>query len=80
MTKGLRKYAPIFLLPTFIAFLIAFIIPFVMGIYLSFTEFTTVADASFVGLRNYIEIFKSNEGFLSALWFTVRFTETVKYG
>ncbi len=45
-----------------------------MGIYLSFTEFTTVADAKFVGLKNYIEIFRSNEGFLSALWFTVRFT------
>ena len=74
MTKGLRKYAPIFLLPTFIAFLIAFIVPFVMGLYLSLTEFTTVVDAKFVGFRNYIEIFKSNEGFLSSLWFTVRFT------
>lgn len=45
-----------------------------MGLYLSLTEFTTVVDAKFVGFRNYIEIFKSNEGFLSALWFTVRFT------
>lgn len=74
MYKSLKKYFPIFILPTFIAFLIAFLIPFVMGVYLSFTEFTTVSNARWVGLKNYFEIFTANSDFLNALWFTVKFT------
>ena len=57
MEKSIKKYFPIFALPTLIAFTIGFIIPFVMGIYLSFCEFTTVTDAKFVGLKNYAKIF-----------------------
>ena len=37
MQKSLRKYAFLFLFPTLIAFIIAFAIPFVMGVGLSFT-------------------------------------------
>ena len=44
-----------------------------MGIVLSFCKFTTVTNASFVGLNNYIRAF-SNKDFLNALWFTVKFT------
>lgn len=72
MEKTLKKYAPIFLLPTLISFFIAFLIPFVEGIYLSFTKFTTVSDAKFIGLQNYIKAF-SNKDFLNALWFTSKF-------
>ena len=73
MHNNLKKQFPIFVLPTLTAFLIAFAIPFFMGIYLSFTEFTTITDASFVGVQNYMKAFSDNS-FLSALWFTVRFT------
>lgn len=73
MHTSLKKYFPIFTLPTLIAFLIAFLIPFVMGIYLSFTEFTTVTNASFVGFQNYIRAFGEDKNFLNALWFTIRF-------
>ncbi len=73
MENSLKKKFHIFVLPTLLAFLIAFIIPFLLGIYLSFTEFTTVNDARFTGLSNYINAFK-NRDFLNALWFTVRFT------
>ncbi|MEG0712178.1 MAG: sugar ABC transporter permease [Niameybacter sp.] len=72
MEKTLKKYFPFFVLPTLIAFAIAFIIPFIMGVYLSFTKFTTVSDAQWVGLDNYIKAF-SNPDFLSALWFTGKF-------
>lgn len=72
MEKRLKKYFPIFVLPTLIAFLIAFLIPFIMGMYLSFTEFRTVMDSRWIGLGNYIRIFDNNE-FLNALWFTSRF-------
>lgn len=74
MQKTLKKYFPVFILPTFIAFSIAFLIPFIMGVYLSFTEFTTVSNAKWVGLKNYIELFTANRDFLNALWFTVKFT------
>jgi ABC-type sugar transport systems, permease components len=71
--KKLKKYFPVFVLPTLIAFLIAFLIPFIMGMYLSFAQFKTVTDARWVGLRNYIEAFQ-NKDFLNALWFTIRYT------
>lgn len=73
MIKSLKRYFPIFALPTIIAFIIAFLGPFIMGIYLSFTEFHTVVDASWVGLKNYSLVF-SDEGFMNALWFTTKFT------
>lgn len=70
----MKKYAPLFLLPLTLAFLVFFVVPFLGGLVLSFTEFTTVENASFVGLTNYIKAFTSDTGFLSALWFTVKFT------
>lgn len=70
---ALKKYFPIFVLPTLAAFAIAFAVPFILGMYLSFTEFTTVIDAQWVGIKNYIRAF-SNDDFINALWFTVRFT------
>ena len=72
--KPLKRYFPVFVLPTLIAFTIAFVIPFIMGLYLSFTEFTTVENATFVGFKNYIAAFRDNSDFLNALWFTVRFS------
>lgn len=74
MKKGLTKYFPVFVLPTFIAFLIAFAVPFLMGLYLSFTEFTVVDNAAFTGFTNYIKAFTTDKNFLNALWFTVKFT------
>lgn len=74
MEKNIKKYFPVFVLPTFISFLVVFLIPFVMGIYLSFTEFTTVESATWVGIENYVKAFMQDENFLNALWFTVKFT------
>lgn len=73
MEKRLKKYFAFFTLPTLIAFSIAFLIPFILGIYLSFTKFTTVGNARWIGLGNYVKAFK-NKDFLNALWFTVKFT------
>ncbi len=68
-----RRYFPIFVMPCLFAFLIAFAIPFIMGLFLSFTEFRTVTDAQFVGFSNYIRAFSEDSGFLDSLWFTVKF-------
>ena len=73
MEKAIKRYFPIFALPTLVAFTIGFIVPFIMGIYLSFCEFTTVTDARFVGIKNYLRVF-SDPTFLHALWFTALFT------
>ena len=73
MEKAIKKYFPVFALPTLVAFTIGFIVPFIMGIYLSFCEFTTVTDAKFVGLKNYLRVF-SDPTFMHALWFTALFT------
>ncbi len=71
----MKKYAPIFLLPTMIAFTIGFIAPFILGVYLSFCEFTTVTDAKFVGLKNYLRFWNDpSDVFLHSLWFTALFT------
>ena len=72
MQKKLKYYFPIFALPTVAAFTIAFFVPFVLGVFLSFTKFTTVSDAKWVGFTNYIQAFQNGE-FLNALWFTVKF-------
>ena len=69
-----KKYFFVFLLPTLLAFAVSFVIPFILGISLSFTEFTTVTDGRWVGLQNYISAFSGGSGFLDALLFTVRFT------
>ena len=47
MEKAIKKYWPVFLLPTMAAFTIGFIVPFIEGIYLSFCKFTTIKDAAF---------------------------------
>lgn len=77
MHKNLKRYFPLFALPTLLAFLVAFLVPFIMGLYLSFTEFTTVTDATFVGIKNYIAAFSEDRNFVNALWFTVKYAITV---
>ena len=73
MEKALKKYFAVFALPTLIAFAISFLVPFLIGIYLSFTEFTTVTNTTWVGLKNYKALLGSPD-FMNALWFTVKFT------
>ena len=72
MGKTMKRYFPVFVLPTLLAFAVAFMVPFIMGIYLSFCDFTTVTNAKFVGISNYVKAF-TNPDFLKALWFTVKF-------
>ncbi len=73
MQKAIKKWFPVLALPTVVAFLISFLIPFIIGIYLSFCKFKTVKNAKWVGFDNYLKAF-ANEDFINALWFTVKFT------
>ena len=78
MEKAIKKYFPIFVLPTMIAFFIGFIAPFLYGIFLSFCKFTTVIDWKWVGFDNYLKIFFVNgeldTTFIHSLWYTALFT------
>ncbi len=73
MQKSIKRWFPVFVLPTVLAFIVSFIAPFIMGIYLSFTKFKTVTNAKWVGLSNYVKAFEDAD-FVNALWFTVKFT------
>ena len=72
MHKALKRYSPIFVLPTLLAFIIGFIVPFAQGLYLSFCKFTTVDNAKWVGLANYNVILK-DASFLNSFKFTILF-------
>ena len=69
----MKKWWPVFLLPTFAAFVIGFIIPFAQGVYLSFCKFQTINKTTFIGVSNYVKAFADTQ-FTQAFWFTVRFT------
>ena len=72
--NSIRKYFPVFVLPTLLAFIMFFVISFFLGIYLSFTKFTTVTNAHWVGFENYIKAFTFDHDFIHALVFTSVFT------
>lgn len=72
MEKALKRYSPVFVLPTFAAFIIGFIIPFIEGLYLSFCQFTTVSNSKWIGISNYINALKDTS-FTESFKFTVAF-------
>lgn len=72
MEKALRKWFPIFVLPTLAAFCVGFIWPFIQGIYLSFCQFITVDNAKFIGITNYVRAL-TDATFKDSFWFTVSF-------
>ena len=70
--RPIRRWAPLFILPTFAAFCIGFVWPFLQGIYLSFCNFVTVNDAEWIGIGNYVKVFQDS-GFLNAFKNTAAF-------
>lgn len=72
MEKAIKRYMPIFVLPTLCAFILGFIVPFGMGVWLSFCKFTTVTDAKFIGFSNYIDALKDTV-FRHSFWYTALF-------
>ncbi|EHB59597.1 MULTISPECIES: carbohydrate ABC transporter permease [Paenibacillus] len=61
--------------PALLFFGITIIIPFVMGMYYSFTNWNGVSgNVEWVGLDNFIKIFTSDRAFADSFWFTTKFT------
>lgn len=73
MEKAIKRYWPVFVLPTLIAFVIGFVWPFIWGTGLSFCKFTTVKNVQFAGLSNY-KMILMDDTFTHAFWFTAAFT------
>ena len=64
----------LFLLPVLIAFSMVVLIPFIMGVYYSLTDWNGISDTiNFVGLKNFKDAF-ADEGFRHSFWFTTKFT------
>ncbi|MDD6024780.1 MAG: sugar ABC transporter permease [Oscillospiraceae bacterium] len=73
MEKAIKRYWPIFVLPTFAAFCIGFVYPFLQGLYLSFCKFITVDNATFNDFKNYLYVFQDAD-FGHSFWYTAGFT------
>lgn len=71
--RVISRWWALFVMPTCIAFFLGFVVPMIMGIYLSFTRFTTITDATWVGIENYKKSF-ADPDFVHAFWYTVAFT------
>lgn len=69
MNRSLKHWGWLFTGPTLVAFMIGFVVPFFLGIYLSFTEFTTVTRSKWVGFKNFASIW-GDTTFLHSLWYT----------
>lgn len=76
MEKTLKRWFPLFVVPTLAAFAVGFIWPFLQGLYLSFCQFTTVNNARWVGFGNYAEALRDSS-FRDSFWFTVLFVIVV---
>jgi maltose transport system permease protein len=63
----------LFLAPVLLALSMVVIIPLLLGVYYSFTNWNGIEVGGFIGFENYINVFKDKE-FLDSLWFTVKFT------
>ena len=63
-----------FLAPALIAFTVVVLIPLIIGVCYSFTDWNGInSTPSFVGIKNYVNAFKDAE-FKNSFWFTTKFT------
>ena len=72
VSRPIRRFSWLFLLPTFAAFCIGFVWPFIQGIWLSFCNFNTPKDWTWVGLQSYVKVF-NDAGFRNAFKNTAGF-------
>ena len=67
--ESTQKWAPVFLWPMLVAFVIGFVWPFLQGLFLSFTQFKTTSKWTFIGIDNYIKAFQ-DESFRYSFGYT----------
>ena len=72
MEKAIKRWFPVFVLPTLAAFCVGFIWPFIQALYLSFCSFITVDNAKWVGISNYVKAL-ADESFLYSFGYSAKF-------
>lgn len=70
--RPIQRMVWLFLLPTFAAFCIGFLYPFLKGAFLSFCKFKLTSQWKWVGFDNYVKAFSDNS-FVHAFWYTALF-------
>lgn len=67
----------VFVGPAFLFFSLIVLVPFLMSMYYSFTEWNGVtSNVKWIGLDNFKQILTTDKDFHKAFWFTTRFTVT----
>lgn len=71
-----KIYPQWFLVIPLILYLLFFLLPCILGIVYSFTDWNarSIRGINFIGLDNYIEIFTSNKNYASGIFNTLKFT------
>src|SRR5699024_3194293 len=59
--------------PWLIGFLILTLLPFLRAFYISFTDYNLISNMNFIGIENYVNLFKDKE-FLNAIFVTLKYT------
>ena len=72
MENAIKRWFPVFVLPTLAAFCVGFIWPFIQALYLSFCSFITVDNAKWVGISNYVKAL-ADESFLYSFGYSAKF-------
>ena len=72
MEKAIKRWFPVFVLPTLAAFCVGFIWPFIQALCLSFCSFITVDNAKWVGISNYVKAL-ADESFLYSFGYSAKF-------
>ena len=70
--RPIQRMVWLFLLPTFAAFCIGFLYPFLKGAFLSFCKFKLTSQWKWMGFDNYVKAF-SDSSFVHAFWYTALF-------
>ena len=70
--RPIQRMAWLFLLPTFAAFCVGFLYPFLKGAFLSLCSFKITSDWKFIGFDNYVKAFQ-DASFMHAFWYTALF-------
>lgn len=75
-TNVFKKYLSLlaFTAPAFVIYAIFLLYPTFSGMFYSLTDWNGLnRDYSFIGLGNFVELFKEDPDFLNSLWFTMKY-------
>ncbi len=69
-SKGNRFAGLYYISPWILGFFVLTLYPFIMSLYYSFTDYSMIKEPSFIGLKNYIELFTNDPIFYQSIKIT----------